>query len=221
MPYPMGTNGLDRNLQGTALGTFPADAPLLAEAFGQVPDGRLLEVNEGDTPALRREYVLGEVRAVDHALHVQHAVRHMPVTSDHGLFVQRMVRASQLESAVRNAVLDAHQSATPGRASLFDAFELGAPRPMPSDAAAPAEPPRESQPAPAKPVQTKPAEAVTAAEPASEAVAAEPGAADTPVAEEKTVARPTGAQGFRAQLQRVAADRLPGNRPLARDITTH
>jgi hypothetical protein len=70
------------------------------------------------------------VQTIDHALHVQHAVRHMPVVGEHGLFVQKVVRSAQLESAVRNAVLDAHQSSTPGYETLLDPFGLGSPRPV-------------------------------------------------------------------------------------------
>ena len=86
---------------------------------------------------------------------------------------------------------------------------------------APAWPARDPQPAPAKPVQPKTAEAVNAVEPAPNDEMVVAVAPEATVAQELPTTRPTGAQGFRAQLQRVAADRLPGQRPLARDITTH
>lgn len=100
---------------GSAALSANMNAPLAGEAAGQLPDGLAFEfAAPGSGPAL----------------YVQHAVRHLPVAADTGLFVQQVVRASQLESALRDATLAAHNSAAPGYSSLLDPFALGAPRPV-------------------------------------------------------------------------------------------
>jgi hypothetical protein len=212
--YAVGSSSTERALAGSALGAFQASAPLLAEAMGQVPDSLLFSgTGDGDSPALIRELGRGEVQTVDHSLHVQHAVRHLPVTSDHGLFVQKVVRAAQLESAVRGAVLDAHQSATPGFESLLDPFGLGSPRP--TDAAektslSPAEAPEKADQAVQK------AHVVTESTHAAVDTSVFIESADVPQQEDPI--QPAVAQGFRLQLQRMATDRSAAARPLTRHV---
>lgn len=74
-----------------------------AEFAGQFPEGLLLGARL-DNPM---DHLGAPGHSVPSFLYVQRAVRHQPVMDDHGLFVQRAVRASQLESALRQAVVDA------------------------------------------------------------------------------------------------------------------
>jgi hypothetical protein len=193
-------------LSGAGISGLQANAPLLGEAMSQTPDS-LLFVQAGGSHlgVMGAEPTLGDVRQIPHALHVQHAVRHQPIVTDIGLYVQQAVRASQLESAVRNAVLDAHHTATPGFDTLIDPFALSALR-----SEAPAEP--ENAPAPApKASETQPAEAEQAnGQALGEAeVAVQPTLAEQPS---------RAALGFRAQLQGLSKDRAASARPLTRDV---
>jgi hypothetical protein len=81
----------------------PVFDPVVAEYTGQRPEGLLL----GSTQDNPMDHLGAPGDVESSSLHVQRAVRHQPVTDDHGLFVQRAVRASQLESALRHAVADA------------------------------------------------------------------------------------------------------------------
>lgn len=76
---------------------------VLAEYSGQRPEGLLL----GSTQDNPMDHLGAPGDSASSSLHVQRAVRHQPVADDPGLFVQRAVRASQLESALRHAVADA------------------------------------------------------------------------------------------------------------------
>ncbi|TNF56634.1 MAG: tandem-95 repeat protein, partial [Burkholderiales bacterium] len=215
--YAVGSSSTERALAGSSLGAFQASAPLMAEAMGQVPDSLLFGgMTDGNSPTLIRELGRGEVQTVEHSLHVQHAVRHLPVTSDEGLFVQKAVRAAQLESAVRGAVLDAHQSATPGFESLLDPFGLGSPKPAETAD-------RTSQSPVQAPVQAdegkrgvKQAHAVTESTEASVDTSVFIENADVPPQEAQI--QPAAAQGFRSQLQRMASDRGVSARPLTRSL---
>jgi large repetitive protein len=136
---------------------------------------------------------------------VQHAVRHQPVTAEHGLFVQHAVRSSQLDAQVLSAALNAQNSASAGYSSLLNPFALGAPG---TDSAGVQRVAAAEPDAPAKPV---------------EAVAAKPGVVDQKIA---TSGLPAGAEepiegkrsavGFKAQLGRFANDRTQGSRPVTR-----
>jgi hypothetical protein len=75
------------------------DRVLMSEAISQVPENMLLLQNDEDALTLDMESGW-EHQSVKPAVYVQRAVRHEALTSDHGLFVQRVVRASQLESRV-------------------------------------------------------------------------------------------------------------------------
>jgi len=215
--YAVGSSSTERALAGSALGAFQANAPLLAEAMGQLPDSLLFSgMDDSDAPALIRESGRGEVQTIRHALHVQHAVRHMPVTSDHGLFVQKVVRAAQLEAAVRSAVLDAHQSATPGFETLLDPFGLGSPQPVDVSE-------KTSQAPDQGPVQAnhahagqQTADAVTESTQAAVDTSVFIENADAP--QETEPIQPRVAPGFRSQLQRMATDRSVTTRPLTRNV---
>ncbi|HMN93382.1 MAG TPA: Ig-like domain-containing protein, partial [Hydrogenophaga sp.] len=216
--YAVGSSSAERALAGSALGGFQTSAPLRGEALGQVPDALLFDsAGQGNGPALIRELGRGEVQTIRHALHVQHAVRHVAVTAEDGLFVQKAVRASQLESAVRNAVLDAHQSATPGFDTLLDPFGLGSPRPV---VAAETAVLADSSPVMASAEVPSAAPTGEAAEAMAEGVDNTSVAADAADAVQQAEAGlRASAQGFRTQLQRMAADRSTGLRPLTRAAT--
>jgi len=118
----------------SGLGIYRADSVTTAELSGasdpglafaggaQGEPGELSGRDFSPLPALHRG-VLDQ----PNALFVQHAVRHESLAMDHVLHVQAAVRASQLESAARNARVDAYHSAIPGMVTLFDPFALGAP----------------------------------------------------------------------------------------------
>jgi hypothetical protein len=78
------------------------DWVLMSEALSQVADNQLLQSAEGaDETILRWDADAGlEHQSVRPDVYVQRAVRHEVLTPDHGLFVQRAVRASQLASRV-------------------------------------------------------------------------------------------------------------------------
>ncbi|MBA4264331.1 MAG: hypothetical protein C0453_04555, partial [Comamonadaceae bacterium] len=204
----VGESSQSQFLAGAGLAGIQANAPLLGEAQSQTPDSLLFVQTGGNhLGGMGAEPGLGDVRQVTHALHVQHAVRHQPIVSDIGLYVQQAVRASQLEAAVRNAVLDAHHTATPGFDTLMDPFAMGAPRPdVPAEQA--------NEPA-AAPEPKAAEEQGSEGNPGSDQVAAE---TETPVPVESSRLQPRAALGFRAQLQGLSKDRSASARPLTREV---
>jgi VCBS repeat-containing protein len=208
----VGESSQSQLLAGAGLAGIQANAPLLGEAQSQTPDNLLFVQAGGNHLAgMGEEPGLGDVRQVPHSLHVQHAVRHQPIVSDIGLYVQQAVRASQLESAVRNAVLDAQHTATPGFDTLMDPFALGAPHPEAS-----AEPAKEPAAAPAPKASESPPQEV---KPGGDEALAEAGTQPeitVPVEPSRLQAR--AAVGFRAQLQGMGKDRSVNARPLTRDV---
>jgi hypothetical protein len=182
--YAVGESSTESSLL-TSLGTLTAGSPLLAEALGQVPDSLMFDAGlRGD---------VGEVQAIVHALHVQHAVRHQPIVMERGLFVQHAVRASQLESQVRGAMIDAR---TLANTPLLDPFALGAPAPLEVQGRAADAPARKTS-GDAGPHSVS---ADTAALPV------EADQLEVPQAREpEAIAK--AAAGFKAQLQRPAKDR--------------
>ena len=202
---------VERNLVMSGAAAF-MDASLAAEAMGQVPDGMMLQ---SDTDELRvREYAFGEVMGCDPALHVQHAVRHQPVTSEHGLFVQHAVRGSQLEARVRDAAINAQtNSAALGVSTLFDAFALGNPGSQGPDRST-------SQVSAADSSSISPAlQAADKDEQRSEVRTAGSDAASAQPAEKAVVPnQPRTSAGFRSQLEKMARDRQVGARPMTRAV---
>ncbi len=183
-----------------------------AEFAGQWPEGLLLWSTR-DNPM---DHLGAPGDSVSSSLYVQRAVRHQPVVDDHGLFVQRAVRASQLESALRQAIVDA------GRwASLNPSAPLG-PWPLAPQAEAGAGEPADAQTrsgqteagtspsAPnAAPRSTTPDEVRADGAPALDPAPEPP--------EDRTPAR--AAPGFRNQLE--ASARGNGPRPLTRATVRH
>jgi hypothetical protein len=198
----------EQGLYSSSLGAVPTGAPLLGEAMAQLPDSLLFAGNgQGDHIGLLREPGYGELQALNPALYVQHAVRHQPISTDPSLWVQHAVRASQLESRLRAATLDANNSATPGFGTLADPFALGAPQADGSSTQLAQTVLRE----PGQPSVTK---ASTGSE-VPEKPAQEP--AKEPVkAVEKAADKPQAATGLRHQLQRFAKDRALSARPITR-----
>ncbi|MCB0074274.1 MAG: hypothetical protein KDE20_22565, partial [Caldilineaceae bacterium] len=202
--YAVGDSRGESSLTGSPLGTIQASSPLLGEAQAQLPDSLLFSRNShGEHIGLIRERGFGEVQEVRPDLYVQLAVRHQPISTDPSLWVQHAVRASQLESQLRDASLDANHSATPGYGTLMDPFALGAPQPEGS--------------------VVKVSEATTGeTHPVTAAVTADaPEVTPTPVKDaehmaEKPVEKPKAAMGLRQQLQRHAKDRLVSARPITR-----
>jgi len=186
---------VERNLVMSGAGAF-MDSSLGAEVMGQVPDGMMLQ---GGMDGLRvRDYAFGEMMGFDPAVHVQHAVRHQPVTSEHGLFVQHAVRASQLEARVRDASINAQtNSAALGVSTLFDAFALGSPGSQASDQSAPqASVARTAAVSSASEAADKDKQQTGARVTSSDAASAQP-------AEKALVpGQPRASAGFRSQLER-------------------
>jgi hypothetical protein len=138
------------------------------------------------------------------ALYVQSAVRHEPLPFNQVLFVQAAVRASQLESAARNARVDSVNTATPGVVSLLDPFALGAPTVQSDSANSAAEngknAPQKTSDAPAghdNVVTLEPADA-------------------TADAADRITAVPRAAASFASQLQGVATRMRPPVAPTKR-----
>ncbi|MEW6477897.1 MAG: cadherin-like domain-containing protein, partial [Pseudomonadota bacterium] len=202
---------VERNLVMSGAGAF-MDSSLGAEVMGQVPDGMMLQ---GGMDGLRvRDYAFGEVMGFDPAVHVQHAVRHQPVTSEHGLFVQHAVRASQLEARVRDAAINAQtNSAALGVSTLFDAFALGSPGSQASDQSAPQAPvARTAAVSSASEAADKDKQQTGARVTSSDAASAQP-------AEKVLVpGQPRASAGFRSQLEKMARDRQVGARPMTRGV---
>ena len=189
------------------------DAASLAELEAKVPEALLFPGEGGDLTV--REHGYGEVIGINPALHVQHAVRHQPVTSEHGLFVQHVVRSSQLEARMRDASIASQtNSAAVGVSTLFDAFALGTPHPELVAQAA----------------QNASAEEPTQASSSTAEVA--PQAAEKPVSDaavdsvenkavletQPTIRAHRAAAGFGSQLERAARDRFHGARPMTRAV---
>lgn len=205
--YAVSEASNERGMFTSSLGSVGLDAGLMGEAMSQQPDSLMFDSSTWvDQVGLIKEPSPGEVQVVAPALHVQHAVRHQPIVMEQGLFVQHAVRASQLESRLRNAIVDAHNSATAGYGSLLDPFALGASR---SDG--PAASVAEAEQQPARPQQATARGESEVAPQAAKAVD------EAPV--QKAVELPRAAQGFRAQVERMAKDRLHGSRPITRSTT--
>jgi len=206
--YAVSEASNERGMFATALGATQLSSPLMGEAMSQLPDSLMFDSSTWiEQVGLIKEPGLGDVRVVTPALHVQHAVRNQPIVMEQGLFVQHAVRSAQLESRVRNAMIDAHNSATPGYSSLLDPFALGAPQPEGAAALLVAE--SEQQP-------VRPQQAVASSEGEATPQAA---AAESEVPVKKAVELPRTAQGFRAQVERFAKDRQHGSRPITRSTT--
>lgn len=190
------------------LGAPQAGTPLLGEAQAQVPDSLLFANNShGEHIGLIRERGYGEVQVVRPDLYVQLAVRHQPISTDPSLWVQHAVRASQLESQIRAAYLEADNSAAPGNSSLIDPFALGAPRPEGSPIkVAEADVPENRQEVVARTV--------------SEPVAAPETVKATAQTADKPVDKPRAAAGLRNQLERFAKDRAASARPITRSTVS-
>lgn len=139
-----------------------------AEFAGQFPEGLLLGPRL-DNPM---DHLGAPGHSVPSPLYVQRAVRHQPVVDDHGLFVQRAVRASQLESALRQAVADESRwmslsASTPmGPWPLASLAEAGTGEPAdaqaspaPAEADATPDGARAPDPAPVRPEERAPSKA--------------------------------------------------------------
>ncbi|MEZ5705912.1 MAG: Ig-like domain-containing protein [Burkholderiaceae bacterium] len=190
---------------------------LMAEAMTQVADNLLLD-QPGDTADLSVALGGGQVQGGIHPeVYVQRAVRHEALTHDHGLFVQRAVRSSILQSRVDDMRI-AELSAK------FDSLmPWGVERAVEADVPGPSEPRRpENEGGPGsregltESQSDKAGKAVDGADvddapasPLSE-VPAETGA-DAPVEPAPRAA----AKGFRAQLREMALQRNGVVPPLA------
>ena len=205
--YAVGAVSGESSLGATAgLAALQASSPLLAEAAGRTPDALMfIQSDPYQDLRLMREPLPGEVIEMRPALHVQHAVRHQPVTMEQGLFVQHAVRSSQLDAQLMDAALNSQNSASLGDSTLFDPFALGA---LGSDALG---------------IQAaRVAEAESSAKPAEsmadKAVVGDHKAAGNGVqprtGERVEVKR--SAAGFKAQLEGFAKDRSHGARPITR-----
>lgn len=174
----------------SGLGIFQADSVTTAELMGAVdPD---LSFASG-FPKLDQANVL----------HVQNAVRHLPLAMNDILHVQSSVRASQLESAARNARVNAYNSATPGMSTLFDPFALGAPVAGAKQGASTDDGKKTvaKQYSSSETVQATRSEQLTDAREALQL--------DLPIPARPAAAQAQAAAGFGSQLQRVAADFRP------------
>jgi hypothetical protein len=186
-----------------------ASSPLMAEAANRTTDSLLfVNLDPGQDLRLIREPGRAEVIEIRHALHVQHAVRHQPVTSEHGLFVQHAVRSSQLDARLVDAALNSQNSASPGQSSLMDAFAVGAPGSEALGIQMVSE---------VEPKATAKAGEAVAAKPADTEQQAAEGEVPPPGAEQ--VAGKRSAAGFRSQIDRFAKDRGHGARPITRTTT--
>jgi hypothetical protein len=96
------------------------EAPLLGEALHAVTDGMRFQDGSWVFPI---EHLATEN-------YVQRAVRHQPLTEDHGLYVQHAVRASQLEAAVRMRAADVWFLLATDINDTFNPFALNSTNPM-------------------------------------------------------------------------------------------
>jgi large repetitive protein len=95
---------VEASLLANGLAVDRGDRVLLSEALSQVADNLLLQsAEDANETILRWDASAGlEHQGVRPDVYVQRAVRHEILTPDHGLFVQRAVRASQLASRVED-----------------------------------------------------------------------------------------------------------------------
>ena len=107
---------------------FQTPAPLRGEAMVQAADSLLFDSgSRAEAVQLLREPGYGAVKSIANVVYVQQAVRYEALSTDASIWVQRSVRASQLDAAIRSIGLDAQfNSASEGQASLKDPFALGA-----------------------------------------------------------------------------------------------
>ncbi|MGV8803355.1 MAG: Ig-like domain-containing protein, partial [Polaromonas sp.] len=178
----------------SGLGIFQADSVTTAELMGAVnPDLSFASGVAGRSGALDQS----------NALHVQHAVRHLPLVMNDTLHVQNSVRASQLESAARNAHVSAYHSATPGISTLFDPFALGAPAVGVKQGVAADDGKKTT------PKSSSSTDAGQAAHDEQVTGTLEKSQPDQPAQTKPATTRAHAAAGFGSQLQRVAADFRP------------
>jgi large repetitive protein len=198
----------ERALASAPLGALQAEAPLVGEGMAQVADNLLFDnSNRPEAVALIQERPYGAMANVPGEVYVQRSVRYEPLPQDNNIWVQKSVRASQLESLIRTASLDANtNSASAGYSTLIDAFALGAPRwpedvfPKTAEADIP-EPAKQAAEAP--PAKAKPAEEA-------------PQVAKTKVPVEPPPAKPQAAAGLRSQLERIGKERPQAARAVTR-----
>ena len=100
-----------------------AEASLRSGTGVFVTDGATFAELSSET-AIRLESVKP---AISDGLFVQHAVRNESLVSDPTLFVQTVVRSSQLEALARSVRINSVNSATPGVSTVLDPFANGAP----------------------------------------------------------------------------------------------
>ena len=194
----------------SGLGIFQADSVTTAELLGAPDTGLTFAAGTLDSPGGLSGHDFSPLsddnwRALypSNALYVQHAVRHQPLVTDHALHVQNAVRASQLESAARNARVDAYNSATPGMATLFDPFALGAPLAGAGRTTGAADGEKTT------PVRLDTSEASQSALDGKVADARDARFQDQSAREQAAPPQSYAAAGFGSQLQRAAADFRP------------
>jgi VCBS repeat-containing protein len=169
------------------------DRVLIAEGMAQLPDNMLL-VNTG-TSDLVPDLALKSLDSFGSfvpAVYVQHAVRYEALTSDHGLFVQKVVQATQLESRLNDLRITAQSR----QMDAFDHIPGDSFGEMAFQADSSAEAP-EARQAPSKLEELPLPEPEDAGDPSGESTEAEGSDAASTVVE----LRPAAAKGFRAQLQ--------------------
>jgi hypothetical protein len=112
-------------------GFVPITGPLASEVEGQTPFGLLFDSSNGvsQVSLVSLSPAFGQVISPPVNLHVEHAVRNLPVTEIVGLYVQNAVRYSQLQAIVLAVVIGGTNSSAPGYLTLLDPFELGASHP--------------------------------------------------------------------------------------------
>ena len=194
----------------SGLGHFQADSVTQAELLGSLDADNIFAggAEEGPGGLIGRDFsplrpLYRNPQDQPNALYVQHSVRHEPLSMDSGLHVQNAVRASQLESAARNARVNSFNSATTGFETLVDPFALGAPL-LFQKALAPGEADRAKTAAnSAMPQDSQESRAVDASPGYSAPV--RPGDAGFFV----PMPRHRAAPGFSSQLHRVAAEMRP------------
>ena len=186
----------------SSLGIFQADRVTMAELAGGLASGlEFAEGNQLDSKGLGGDRT--HAFRQSSSLFVQHAVRHESLGTEHGLFVQDAVRASQLESLARGLRVGSVNSAAPGVSSLFDPFALGAPSVDSRGPAAEVDPQK---------VTATQVEARSLDELQKDVKNAEPLRTLPPTTEAAASALPSqrrAADGFGAQLRRSATDFRP------------
>ena len=81
------------------------DLPFMAEIRSMVREGQMFE--DSAESASQVSLVRDGIGMPEPALYVQPAVRHEPITNEHGIYIQRVVRAMQAESRLVDARLRA------------------------------------------------------------------------------------------------------------------